>query len=320
MSGLFVYMYFGALFVAGIGGVFSALRIFAGKENLRVAETSMLVLSVLMFVVIGALGIHDMVFMAVYVVSAVAAFMLMLRSLIPERIESLSYWAVFVALLVMSAFEIYLWQTLDRPPFQFLGETFVWLALLAALLLVITEKLQGIRGIGQFAGLLILAFLAFTVVWPDLKTKELPPALQSAWFVPHVLVYLLGYGALTLAFITAVGYLVAERMQSKLAKPMGDASYKLVSLGFPFLTAGLAFGAFWGQNAWGSYWAWDPKENWALVTWIVYLMYLHLRFIRNWNRSRAAWFLVLGVVVIFITYLAVSYLPTARQSVHTYTG
>ena len=312
-------MFYAGFGLAGIGGIMAALRLFKGKENLRVLEGGFLVLGVLLHTLIGLLTLNDPMFLTLYLLVGLTAITLVARSFSAKLIGP-SFWITVGAVVLMTGYEILLWVNLGRPPFQFLGETFVWLSLITGVLLIITERLQNIPGLGQFAGIVMIASLAFSAVWPDLQTKELPPALQSAWFVPHVLVYLLGYGALTLAFVSAVGYLIAERTHSKRARMLGDTSYKLVSLGFPFLTAGLVFGAFWGQKAWGAYWGWDPKENWALVTWLVYVLYLHMRYIKNWNRSRAAWVLIAGVAVIFITYLAVNALPTAQQSVHTYTG
>ena len=253
-------MYFAGFALAGIGGIAAALRLFKGMEKARLFEGAFLVMGVLMHTLIGLLSLNDPLFLTLYLLVGLTAITLVARSF-SEKLVVPSFWVTVVAVLLMIGYEGILWANLGRPPFQFLGETFVWLSLITGTLLIITERLQGIKGLGQFAGIVIIASLAFNAVWPDLQTKELPPALQSAWFVPHVLVYLLGYGALTLAFVSAVGYLVAERTHSKRAAMLGDTSYKLVSLGFPFLTAGLVFGAFWGQTAWGNYWGWIPRKT-----------------------------------------------------------
>ena len=208
--------------------------------------------------------------------------------------------------------------SIDRTPFRTVGETMILLAWTTVVINLITEKTQKITLAGPFAAFAALAFMSVNLVFPEADTRELQPALQSGWFAPHVILYFLAYGALVLSCVTAAAHLLALAFGSKQATRFAKMSYQFVTVGFPFLTFGLWFGAFWGQNAWGAYWAWDPKENWALVTWIVYLMYLHLRHIKGWGNRHASVFLLLGGVVIFITYLVVNYLPTASSSLHTY--
>ncbi|HEY6099706.1 MAG TPA: cytochrome c biogenesis protein CcsA, partial [Anaeromyxobacter sp.] len=97
-------------------------------------------------------------------------------------------------------------------------------------------------------------------------------------------------------------------------------SYELVRFGFVLLTIGLLVGSIWAKSAWGDYWVWDPKENWSLVTWLVYGGYLHLRRVRGWRGEKGAWLLVFGFAVVMFTYLGMSMLPTAEESAHVYTG
>lgn len=314
-------LYFIAFALYAAGGAAALIR-FLGKggETARKVEAGFLSAGVLTHASIAAVSGAETSYVAVCLLTAAASMPLVLRAVLSEKLQKLGAWGAGFSLVAITVYLIYMWNALARPPFQFLSETFVLMSWSVALLFLISESLQGLKGLGQFSGVLMVAFIVFDAVWPDMRTKELPPALQSGWFVPHVLVYLLGYGALTLAFVAAAAHLFAERYNDPRSAVFGDVSYKLVSLGFPFLTAGLVFGAFWGQAAWGTWWGWDPKENWALVTWLVYVIYLHMRHLKGWNRSRAAWVLIAGVAAIFITYLVVSYLPTAKDSVHTYQG
>ena len=97
-------------------------------------------------------------------------------------------------------------------------------------------------------------------------------------------------------------------------------SYELVRFGFALLTIGLLVGSVWAKSAWGDFWVWDPKENWSLVTWLVYGGYLHLRRVRGWRGDKGAWLLLAGFAVVMFTYLGMHLLPTAEESAHVYSA
>jgi cytochrome c-type biogenesis protein CcsB len=92
-------------------------------------------------------------------------------------------------------------------------------------------------------------------------------------------------------------------------------SYRAVSLGVLFLSFCMISGAIWAENAWGSYWSWDPKETWSLVTWFIYFIYLHLRLRSGWKEKRAAWFSIIGFICVIFTYIGVN---TLLPGVHSY--
>ncbi|WP_218082932.1 c-type cytochrome biogenesis protein CcsB [Anthocerotibacter panamensis] len=100
-----------------------------------------------------------------------------------------------------------------------------------------------------------------------------------------------------------------------LAETLDNVSYRLVGLGFPLLTVGIIAGAVWANEAWGSYWSWDPKETWALITWLVFAAYLHARLTKGWQGKRPAWLAVLGFSAVWVTYLGVNFLA---QGLHSY--
>ncbi len=223
-----------------------------------------------------------------------------------------------------------------HPPFQTNFEAIVLSALCLSvgyLLVYAANKLYAVGPYGQMVaalvgGLTALAaagVLAWAYTVKD-SPRDLPPALQSPWFVPHVIVYIFGYGALGVAFCSSAVYLVLKalrRLDETQAQASGlgrvDAfTYRVIAVGFPFLSAGLIFGAFWAQEVWATYWGWDPKEVWSLITWLVYLIYLHLRRLRGWRGAKSAWFVIIGAAAIIVTFQLFGYLPSAVTSVHKY--
>jgi cytochrome c-type biogenesis protein CcsB len=176
--------------------------------------------------------------------------------------------------------------------------------------------------------------LAYAVTKWDAEIVKLPPALQSGWFIPHVVVYFVGYGAAFFATAVAVVQIAAGRWQwvrnlvsfragtvlSGRPLDLEKITYDAIKFSFTLLTIGLLFGSVWAKSAWGDYWVWDPKENWSLVTWLIYGAYLHLRRVKGWKGDKGAWLAIAGFAVVMFTYLGMEMLPTAQQSAHVYTG
>jgi cytochrome c-type biogenesis protein CcsB len=226
------------------------------------------------------------------------------------------------------------WIEADRAPFKSLFESLVFFAFTTTFVYLAFEWLYKTRVFGAMAMLLSLGMLGYAIGKWDAEIVKLPPALQSAWFVPHVVVYFIGYAAVALAFALAVIQLLAPRVPAvqrlltikagtiTSGKPLDveQMSYELVRFGFVMLTIGLLVGSVWAKSAWGDFWVWDPKENWSLVTWLVYGGYLHLRRVRGWRGERGAWLLIAGFAVVMFTYLGMNMLPTAAESAHVYSG
>ncbi len=241
---------------------------------------------------------------------------------------------MWVAILLNGSLFVRRWIEADRAPLKSLFESLVFFALTTALVYMGFERLYRTRVFGALAMLLAFGFLAYAVGRWDAEIVKLPPALQSPWFVPHVMVYFVGYAAVALAFALAVVQLLAPRVpfvQGLISIKAGTIatgepldvekmSYELVRFGFVLLTIGLLVGSIWAKSAWGDYWVWDPKENWSLVTWLVYGGYLHLRRVRGWRGDKSAWLLIAGFAVVMFTYLGIGMLPTAEESAHVYTG
>ena len=179
-----------------------------------------------------------------------------------------------------------------------------------------------------FAGGASLFGLIYALVKPDMEILNLPPALQSGWFIPHVVTYFVAYAALFASFSLAVIALVYPLWAKRRGIQEEEASLSGANLelyahqaavfGAVALTLGLIMGAAWGKVAWGEYWAWDPKENWSLVSWLAYMIYLHLRLVAGWRERKAMWVLVFAFAAIIFTYLGINILPTASGSLHAY--
>jgi cytochrome c-type biogenesis protein CcsB len=200
--------------------------------------------------------------------------------------------------------------------------------------------------------LFIFGFGNLTLPLEMQKASPLVPALQSNWLMMHVSLMILSYATLISGSLISILFLMLSFKQpatknrnvnfsdsystlvknentavlnyesksslifsSKLLNTMDNISYRIISLGFPFLTIGIIAGAVWANEAWGSYWSWDPKETWALITWLVFAAYLHARIVKGWEGKGPAILASIGFFVVWICYLGVNFLG---QGLHSY--
>lgn len=192
-----------------------------------------------------------------------------------------------------------------------------------------------------------LAFASFALPDRLQEASPLVPALRSSWLVMHVSVIMLSYAALLVGSLLSVAVLVVDRDQSlelrsssigsggfrqaqlasegpadlslsmssfRLSEQLDSLSYRTITVGFLLLSVGLVSGAVWANEAWGSWWSWDPKETWALICWLVYAAYLHIRLIRGWQGRRPALVAAAGLVVIAVCYIGVNLLGIGLHS------
>jgi cytochrome c-type biogenesis protein CcsB len=200
--------------------------------------------------------------------------------------------------------------------------------------------------------LLINGFANLTLSPEMQKSSPLVPALQSNWLMLHVSMMLLSYATLIMGSLLCILFLVISRYEDidlkvvensslplynvmldyyeakvisssneiselgklKLLQSLDNWSYRIIGLGFPFLTIGIISGGVWANEAWGSYWSWDPKETWALITWLVFATYLHARLTKGWEGKKTAVLGGLGFFVIWICYLGVNFLGKGLHS------
>jgi cytochrome c-type biogenesis protein CcsB len=169
------------------------------------------------------------------------------------------------------------------------------------------------------------SILMIAASFQDQRILAIPPILESYWLPIHGILCFTGEAVFTLAFAAGVLYLVQEaRIKTKRPgdlsrwlpslEMLDDINYKALSLGFPLLTAGIITGSFWADHAWGSYWSWDPKETWSLITWFIYAALLHQRINVGWRGRKAAIMAIIGFVCVAFTLVGVNLL----SGLHSY--
>ena len=206
---------------------------------------------------------------------------------------------------------------IGRIPLSNLYESLVFFALTMAILYLFVEWRTGRREVGAFFGPLVFLAIAYASLSPNVtdQIRPLVPALKSNWLTIHVVTCFLGYAGFALAFVTSVMYLIrpaqGDGLLSRLPDPaiLDDLTYRMIVFGFLCLSLGIITGSVWANSAWGSYWSWDPKETWSLITWIVYAVLLHARLMRAWTGRRVAWLSILGFMAVMFTYFGVNFLP-----------
>ena len=231
--------------------------------------------------------------------------------------SNLSTVFTYLGIAVLGGFIVGLWIALDRPPMRTLGETRLWYSFFLSVIGVIIYHQWKYKWLLAYSLGMSLLFLMLNYFNPEIHSKALMPALQSPWFVPHVIVYIFAYALLTASSLVAV-YALFFRYLKLEGKDVIHVADNLVYIGFSFLTLGLLFGALWAKEAWGHYWTWDPKETWAFLTWLIYLVYIHFRYNKPKAFVSPLWTLALAFVILLIAWFGINYLPSAEFSVHTY--
>lgn len=206
-------------------------------------------------------------------------------------------------------------------PVSNLYEVFILFAIITALIYLYYEIRYETRALGGFVLLVISASVGF-LLWYHFEKdaseiKPLVPALQSYWMKIHVPANFVGYGAFALAAMVGTAYLITDSALRKnpnglIAKRlpsldmMDDVMHKSIALGFAFFTIATVLGAMWAAEAWGGYWSWDPKETWALIVWLNYAAWLHMRLMKGLRGTPLAWWAVIGLFVTLFAFLGVN--------------
>ncbi len=218
---------------------------------------------------------------------------------------------------ILITFVTLLWIKLERPPMRTLGETRLWYSIFLPVIGLITFVRWKYKWFMTYSLSLAILFLGINYLNPDTYDKVLMPALQSVWFVPHVVVYIFSYALLAASSLVALKGLYENYFKTIDPQTLNLAD-NLVYIGFSFLTLGLLFGALWAKEAWGHYWTWDPKETWAFLTWICYLIYMHYRYYHPKKVKEELWILSIAFAILLVAWFGVNYLPSAANSVHVY--
>lgn len=202
--------------------------------------------------------------------------------------------------------------------FEF-ATSFAWGIVLCYIVLHFAYKFTGI---GAFVMPIAFLVMGYASMLPK-TVKPLMPALQSGWLYLHVGTAVVSYGSFAVAAGLAAMYLIGERQKNsgdnKTVLPKSEVcdylSYRVIAFGYLMLTLVIVTGAIWAKYAWSRYWGWDPKETWSLITWLIYSVYIHLRFNRGWKGKPAAWFAVIGFISVIFTFVGVN---NILPSIHSY--
>ncbi len=191
-----------------------------------------------------------------------------------------------------------------------------------AFVLIIFVWKYKFAALGTFATPVVFFIIGYAAM-QNREVDGLPAVLRSKWLIFHVSTAIISYGAFGVSFAVALIFLLREKKAGsefwekhvpQLPK-LDMISYRSVSLGLLFLTFTIITGAIWAEYSWGSYWSWDPKETWSLVTWLIYSLYLHLRIRRGWKGKSAAIFAAIGFICVIFTYIGVN---TIMPGLHSY--
>ncbi len=200
-----------------------------------------------------------------------------------------------------------------HAPLSNFYESLVFFSWTIVLFYLFVESRKAASTIGVFCLPISFIFMAYASFSPGISSQIQPliPALKSNWLISHVITCFLGYAAFVIASVYSAFYLYRLRASGHAASANGieERIYQILVIGFIFFTIGIMTGSVWANSAWGRYWGWDPKETWALITWLIYASALHARLIHSWSGKRFAILVLIGLASVLFTYFGVNYLP-----------
>ena len=233
-----------------------------------------------------------------------------------DQVARIAWWLFLAGSGCLSAYLVARGITAGRIPlsnqFEF-ATAFAWGVAVMLIVLQKRTQAQWIRAAAMPMAFLILSYAALQ----PREITELMPALKSAWFGLHIGSAVFSYASFVLAGCAGVRYLLISRKDHTAGQLMqiDYLSYRMVALGFLLLTVVILSGAIWAEQAWSAFWTWDPKETWALITWILYAIYLHLRLRKKLSGKVMAWMVVIYVPVVLFTFVGVN---TLLPGLHSY--
>ena len=274
------------------------------------------------------LGITTFVYMA-------ATFCYVTYAVFRKDLAAKSGLAILVVAILANAAGIGLrWletheQGIGYVPLSNMYESLVFFALCIAVLYLFIELHYKVKYFGAYIvpfAFLAMAYASYSTEFGK-EIRPLLPALQSNWLVAHVVTCFIGYAAFAVSCGMAFFYLFkhyqgkrnnfADPGARQLLKTIDNINYKMIIFGFIWLTAGIITGAVWANSAWGTYWSWDPKETWSLITWFVYALAIHARYTRGWDGIRMSVVSIIGFMAVIFTYYGVNFL---LSGLHSYGG
>ena len=251
-----------------------------------------------------------------------------------EKLGKVVTWFTAAALIVQTFGIALRWHEsyklgIGHAPLTNMYESVVFFAwTIVALYLFIEWKFKT-----QIIGVFTVPFAFLAMAYASMSTdinksiSPLVPALQSNWLIAHVVTCFIGYAAFAVAAGLGLMYLIKNKVSPNekttqtgilstfpSLKIIDTITHKIMIFGFIWLTIGIITGAVWANSAWGTYWSWDPKETWSLITWFVYAITLHARYTRGWGGARIAWLAILGFISVIFTYYGVNFLLSGLHS------
>jgi len=269
------------------------------------------------------------IMMGAYLGSAVLYWLWM--AVKKDLISNLAAFAAIIGLTANTAAIVLRWIVLQRPPltngYEFIL-VFCWGIVISYILVRFRYQLDALGSFVMPVPFLLLGFIVMKMGPAERAATFLQPALKSNWLTIHVLSAMLAYGAFAVALGLGIMYLLKARSTESMAKGgketwisrfpqekvLDELAYKMIGFAFPMLTLCIVTGAIWANYAWGTYWSWDPKETWSLITWFIYAAYLHARLMYGWKEKRAAWMAILGFAAVLFTFFGVNYLIAGLHS------
>jgi len=260
--------------------------------------------------------------MGVYVLAAAGYIRYFVK---PERKATAvaSLWATFAGIVLHGAYFGLRWAESGRIPVTSFFEAINFLGMGIVLVFLVMEFRFKIPALGSFM-LPLVVLLMMPAALLSSGIEELKPILRSGWLGLHTSLAVLGDAAFAFAFIVSIMYLIQERQLK--TKHLGaifhrlppldvmdTLGYKALTFGWPVFTLGMLTGSVWAESAWGSYWSWDPKETWSLITWVIYLVLLHLRTI-GWRGRKMAYLSILGFIFVLVSFFVISRLGMGKHS------
>jgi cytochrome c-type biogenesis protein CcsB len=241
-----------------------------------------------------------------------------------QTVGKAARWTIAAGFLMHCAFTFDRYLEAGHTPITNLHESFSFFSLAIVGVFIAIERRYKLFILGSFVTPLALILMGVSTLFPS-TIVELNPALKSKWLFVHTSMAFLGYAAFGVAFGAAIMYLIQSHMlkQRKLGAmfqklpsldTLDDINYRCLTFGFPLLTFAIIAGAIWAETAWGTYWSWDPKETWSLITWFVYAALLHGRLTTGWRGRKAAVLSIIGFFILLFTFVGVNLLLPGLHS------
>ena len=237
-----------------------------------------------------------------------------------EMLGKVSRWILTAGFVVHCAYTVDRYLEAGHTPITNLHESLSFFSLAIVGIYILFERKYRTVILGSFVTPVALLIMVASTGFPT-AIMPLNPALKSKWLALHTIMAFLSYAAFAVAFGAAIMYLIQQHflkskklgsMYQKLPSldVLDDINYRCLTIGFPLLTFAIISGAIWAESAWGTYWSWDPKETWSLITWFVYAALLHGRLTTGWRGKKAAILAIVGFFVLLFTFLGVNlFLP-----------